>query len=77
MKLLRALLALYCLEGLLTVLWISLTPSETGRALFLWFSRERLALLLLAVLAWAAILGTAVVLSRSHAWSDLVLTRYR
>ena len=45
MTLLKRLLALYCAEASLTVLWIFFTPSEGRSAVILWLSRERLVLL--------------------------------
>jgi len=75
MKLLRGLLALYCIEGLLAVLWIFLTPSESGRALLLWLSTERLALFILAILLWAAVLGVSFAVWRSTELARSLLAR--
>ena len=65
MKLPRALLALYCAEGFLLVLWTFLTPSESGKAVLLWLSRERLVLLAVALALWVAVLALSVMLWRS------------
>lgn len=77
MRSLKALLALLCVEGFAAVLWTFLTPSEGGHAVFLWLSRERIALFGLALLLWAASLGLSLrlwfypsSLEAAHAWLD-------
>jgi len=60
MKSLRWLLALYCVEGFLAVLWTFLTPSESGSAIILWLSRERLLLLGFALALWVIILAASI-----------------
>ncbi len=61
MKSPRGLLALFCLEAFAALLWTFLTPSESGRAVFLWLSRERMVLSAFALTLWLAILAVTVV----------------
>jgi hypothetical protein len=65
MKAARGLLVLFSVEGLLAFLVTLFTPSESGRAVLLWLSRERLALLGLVLLVWGAFLAATLVLWRS------------
>lgn len=77
MRSLKLLFALYVVEGLLAVALTFFTPSESGSAVFLWLSRERLLLFGLTVVAWLVILAAALWSWRSpghlesvQAWID-------
>jgi hypothetical protein len=72
MRSLKWLLALYVIEGLLAVAWTFFTPSESGSAVVLWLSRERLLLFGLTLFAWLVILGTAIWFWRSPAHTKSV-----
>ena len=67
MKPLKGLLALYCLEAFLALLWTFFTPSETERAIFLWLSPGRLVLAALALGLWLAVVALTAALWRSPA----------
>ncbi len=60
MKQSRWLLILFCIQGLLAVVWVFNTPSESGNAIVWTFSRERLLLLVVTLALWAGILGAAI-----------------
>jgi hypothetical protein len=61
----RWLLVLICLEGLLAVLWTFLSPSETGSAVFLWLSPQRILLLAFSLALWLGILAATITFWRS------------
>jgi hypothetical protein len=61
----RGLLALISLEGLIACLGTLLTPSESGRAVLLWLSAQRLILLALMLALWLGLVGVTLVLWRS------------
>ena len=63
MKPVRALVTLFCVQGLAACLWTFFTPSEIRSGAFLWFSIPRL---LLAILAFGAFL--ALVVLALYAW---------
>ncbi len=77
MKGMRLLLFLFGAEALAAFLVTLLTPSESGRAVVLWLSRERLLLSVIVLLFCAAVLALALVvglssrrLERLLAWLD-------
>jgi hypothetical protein len=79
MRSLKGLLALFSVQALLALLWIFFTPSESGRAVILWLSRERLLLLGIAFLVWAALVAAAIFLQRSRialGWAQARLDRF-
>ncbi|MGZ6315664.1 MAG: hypothetical protein ACXWNQ_00240, partial [Anaerolineales bacterium] len=75
MTLLKRLLALYCAEGFLTVLWIFFTPSEGRSAVILWLSRERLVLLAGALLIWVLLMAAGIASWHSPAIVEAVRNR--
>ncbi len=60
MKGLRALLFLFSAEGLAAFLVTLFTPSESGHAVMLWLSRERIVLSGLVLLFWICLLAVAL-----------------
>ena len=72
MTLLKRLLALYCAEGFLTVLWIFFTPSEGRSAVILWLSRERVVLLTAALLLWVLLMAGGIASWRSPAVAEAI-----
>src|SRR5512137_1507195 len=65
MTLLVAFLVIINIEALGALLWAFSTSSESGRAVVLWLSPERLALVVLLLILWLALLAGTVLLSRS------------
>jgi hypothetical protein len=65
MKRPTAILILFSIEGLLALLWVFLTPSASGRPVFLWLSAERLGLVALAFGVLAVLLALAIYTHRS------------
>ncbi len=61
MKGARALLLLFSVEALLAFLVTLFTPSETGRAVILWLSRERILLLGFILLLWAGLAALTLI----------------
>lgn len=60
MKGLRALLFLFSAEGLVAFLITLFTPSESGHAVLLWLSRERIVLSGLVLVFWISLLALAL-----------------
>ena len=75
MKAVRGLLALFSFEGLLAFLVTLFTPSESGRAVFLWLSGERLALVALVLLVWVCFLAATLILWLSASRVERLLAR--
>jgi len=72
MKRPAAILVFFSVEALLALLWVFLTPSESGRPVILWLSAQRLVLVAIAFGLFAGILALAIYTSRSNAVSSAV-----
>jgi hypothetical protein len=77
MKRLKVLLVAACAQALAAASWIFFSRSESERAVILWFSPERLLLLIIALLVLVAVLAVAEAAWRSpalaasfHTWLD-------
>lgn len=60
MRSLKTLCVLFSGESFLALLWMFFTPSQAGNAVFLWLSRERLALTAVSLAIWAVILAASI-----------------
>ena len=72
MKYSRWLLILFCLEGFLAVLWMFLTPSESGSAVFLWLSPQRILLLIFSLALWMGVLAATIIFWRSPLYLESI-----
>ena len=75
MKALKRLMALFVIQALLAACWTFITPSESGSAVLLWLSRERLLLLGVTLAVWAVLVIIALWLWRSPVLMESVAAR--
>jgi hypothetical protein len=66
MRHLKWLFILYSIQGLGAVLWTLFTPSESGRAVFLWLSPQRVLLLATILAFWGGVVGVTIWIWRSE-----------